>query len=1697
MHTKWIRGGFVVLALVAVLGLVLVACHKKEGVEQSQGISAPAAPAQIASAPVVAVPAPAPAAPVVAPPVHAAPAPAQLAARVTSQPDVLAPMGKEFGRRQPTPVSATMALPTPARPDGDERMGLRVDPSLDLPLADGTPVQGLTVVVSDLPTNEEPNQEVIHRLRAKKQPVAVTPVPGADTDINLQDCSDPNTPPSTLLSGEDTRANVGTGNYNLSFSDWNAASTGGVPFDVDMAAGTTQIVTDVNTSFRVYDKAGVSLAGPTTYRSFWSGLTNCGAVETSTSFLADPQISYDDENDRWVMLTLRAQLNTSGLPLNSQICLACSKTGDATGAWWKYELTDGSGLADYPHLGIGEDAIFVGVNHFSTAGAYDNAVVWAINKTSAYAGTATTRRVTAGTTIFTPQPAERRGSAQGHYPPTGTPHYFVARDSSLNAVIWRFTQPSLTSGTFTTWATLQADGGAPPDITGTNITPSPIDGGDQRPMDVELRWPYLWYTRGALATQGSIQWAGANVSGTNPVVYQSGEYSDANRTFHWSDCTVDRNQNFVIGFTGANNATTTYPGAYITGREDGVTANNTLESYVVAKAGEVKYNTWEDPADGSWRWGDYAGVAIDPNGCDIWFAGQYTANTGTGNPQTKTWVRNYKFASCVAGASRQAYLSGSTFQCHKTVSATIIDTAGTPTNAVWHTTSGAPYAATITGGPNNFPIAAASLDQLGAADGDDVWLTFTGDDAVTYSSPHAKVDCSLDVCVTLVDPLTGGCDSDAYTDRNETLSVKVQMTNNELYDLPTGFMADLVVDPAYPDANITIVNGTAEWDALAAGASAYPAGAPFQVRYTGSGTGPIQCHYKVQNIRATNATWTGNNSCAKNSFVEWANANESAGTTLVSESFDGATFPPTGWSNTQVAGTGLWSRVTSMTHPTMTPHSGAGMAYANFYTFAAGTQARLSTPLLNFSSATLPKVSFWMTHDTTYTNDDTILVQASTDNTNWTTLSTLHRRDGGTAAGVWLQHSVDLSAYAGLSTVYVGFVQVSAYGDNVSIDDVVVANFNRINDSANCTTAVPVLTYGTGDYYFDDTQCNDSFDADNWLNSMDPGESGSLVVYLGNSGNDTAYNVQGTLTCPSCPAGVQICKSTATWGNIPYGTSYVYAPTDEGFRIALPTSGLTAGADLPFIVTLTTTNSGYTPPVVNLVSSPHNPADARVGTTTIQGACVSTYFPSNTYVAYDNFTTAPATTGTGGRCGTSPAWTSTAWTTAGTAADINTSIATPTGDTRSVRIRNANSSITRKFSTVGMDADVTLHAYLNLAGTTSTNIAVQYSSDGTNFYTLASGTGNGTNAWANYSTSVYWTVWGRTGTGFGPAAANAILNNANFSIRFLTSGSTYYVDDIEVGNAAFVNKATTCTGVCKAPDAPTLNLITDNNACVQNGIRVYFDGSLGATSYNLLRDSSSVVTGYTSGTLYNPGDSASHTYAIRAVNSSGNTDTGTQAFVDAAGTIVPTITCAPGTCTGATVVLTTEQGYSNYQWYLGGAPIGGATTYSYSATVSGNYTVVYRSGGCSTTSAITAVTVGGGANPPAVPNGSDVPGTPFKLVKNSGTPANVDATWDSACTNDTDYRILWGDVSTLNLVSNVTNGTVSSATCTLGTSGSATNVSSPSPSSGQCFFAVIDALNGTNFGRHGNNTAGNERALSGDTTFCSASVKNTTATTCN
>ena len=187
----------------------------------------------------------------------------------------------------------------------------------------------------------------------------------------------------------------------------------------------------------------------------------------------------------------------------------------------------------------------------------------------------------------------------------------------------------------------------------------------------------------------------------------------------------------------------------------------------------------------------------------------------------------------------------------------------------------------------------------------------------------------------------------------------------------------------------------------------------------------------------------------------------------LNESFDGTTFPPAGWQNIQVGGTGLWKRVTSGVEPNCMPHSGAGMAEYNSYDYQAGANALLVSPALTFTGSSVHVFSFWLYGDSgwpIYNDSLGVYYNSTASLTGATWLETIPRYN---PVDGWYKHSYLLPASL-TGTKYLIFRGYSKYGNNMFLDDVTLVvppaddlSTLSINNGMYLTDTVPVVPSAT------------------------------------------------------------------------------------------------------------------------------------------------------------------------------------------------------------------------------------------------------------------------------------------------------------------------------------------------------------------------------------------------------------------------------------------------------------------------------------------------------------------------------------------------------------------------------------------------------------------------------------------------------------
>src|SRR5437667_1780469 len=225
----------------------------------------------------------------------------------------------------------------------------------------------------------------------------------------------------------------------LTFDGVNSAQSacGCLPPDTDGDVGPNHYVEAVNVVFKVFDKNGNTLSGPTTYNSFFSSLVGTPCANANDG---DPFAFYDHLADRWVI----SDFAFPGFPGNSfWQCVGVSQSPDpVAGPWALYALqidpANPNQLGDYPKFAMwdsggnpAQNAYFFTVNLFSSPTTFNGVRAFALDRASMLTGGA------ANAIAFTVPLAGVGDSYSfvgatfrtGDPPPTGRDAMFLAIDS--------------------------------------------------------------------------------------------------------------------------------------------------------------------------------------------------------------------------------------------------------------------------------------------------------------------------------------------------------------------------------------------------------------------------------------------------------------------------------------------------------------------------------------------------------------------------------------------------------------------------------------------------------------------------------------------------------------------------------------------------------------------------------------------------------------------------------------------------------------------------------------------------------------------------------------------------------------------------------------------------------------------------------------------------------------------------------------------------------------------------------------------------------------------------------------------------------------------------------------------------------------------------------------------------------------------
>jgi len=409
-------------------------------------------------------------------------------------------------------------------------------------------------------------------------------------------------------------------------------ATGFIPADSALSAGPNHVIAAVNSSFAIYNKTGGAPLFQTTLENWFSN-----AIKQV--FVFDPKTLYDQHSGRWVLLAVALPLDQN--KKGSWFLLSVSKTSDPMGGWSVYALdamVDGAtrtdNWADYPAVGVDAVNLYLTANMFKFGGDFAYAKVRVVPKAVVYSGQAATwwdftrLEDSAGVMSFTVQPCQTYGApgfeylVNSHYPSGGSSTRNKLTLWAINtAGVPSLTKRTITTGSFAIPPSAKQKGGG-----------TAIDTGDVRLLNAVFRGGSVW-------TALTTKWLGPpiaalfwfQINATSGALQQQGLFGIDGRYYFYPVLMPDTNGNMILCFSRCS--TTEFASIYYTGRKASDSAGSLQQPSVPLKAGTANYVALDN--NGLNRWGDYNGIAVDPNdNRTVWFMNEFA----TAGNNWATWI---------------------------------------------------------------------------------------------------------------------------------------------------------------------------------------------------------------------------------------------------------------------------------------------------------------------------------------------------------------------------------------------------------------------------------------------------------------------------------------------------------------------------------------------------------------------------------------------------------------------------------------------------------------------------------------------------------------------------------------------------------------------------------------------------------------------------------------------------------------------------------------------------------------------------------------------------------------------------------------------------------------------------------------------------------------------------------------------------
>jgi hypothetical protein len=434
------------------------------------------------------------------------------------------------------------------------------------------------------------------------------------------------------------------------------------PSDSEGDVGPNHYVEAINSSIRIFDKNGNTLAGPIDYNSFFADLqgTPCNGFNDG-----DPYVIYDQAADRWLISDF-AFLSFPGSSFWQ--CIGISQTSDpVSGGWFLYALqvdpANPTFLGDYPKFALwnsggspAQNAYFLTMNLFSSPTTFTGVRAYALDRASMLAGTQPIHAIgfTLSATDVGASYSFVAATARpfGDPAPAGRNEMVLAIDSpatggvTLTQVHARFFHVDFVTpanSVFGVGSTHQPNAeitvnGFVDAFTDTTSDLVPQQGTSVKldTLGDKIMTPVVYQNRSGTESlwadqtvienypngPTAVRWYQFDVTGGNFPATAAQQQSWDNTTdglWRWMpSIAVDQSGNTVVGYSTSN--TTIFPSIRYAGRLASDPPSNLAQGEAIMFAGVSAF--------GGNRWGDYTRTEVDPSdGMSFWHINQYAQSS--------------------------------------------------------------------------------------------------------------------------------------------------------------------------------------------------------------------------------------------------------------------------------------------------------------------------------------------------------------------------------------------------------------------------------------------------------------------------------------------------------------------------------------------------------------------------------------------------------------------------------------------------------------------------------------------------------------------------------------------------------------------------------------------------------------------------------------------------------------------------------------------------------------------------------------------------------------------------------------------------------------------------------------------------------------------------------------------------------------